>query len=87
MKIHLVFHISLLKPADPDVLEGLTPKLHPSTQQEEYKVEAILDVRLRRRKLQWLVKWLKYGNEENTWELKENLKNCQSVLNSFYRTN
>jgi hypothetical protein len=46
IRIYLVFHISLLKPADLDTPEGLAPKLHPDTQQEEYEVEAILDVRL-----------------------------------------
>jgi hypothetical protein len=87
MRIHPVFHISLLEPADPDTPEGPAPELHPDTQQEEYEVEAILDVRLQRRQLRWLVKWVGYGNEENTWEPKENLRNCQSALDSFYQTN
>jgi hypothetical protein len=46
IRIHPVFHISLLKPVDPDAPEGPTPELHPDTQQEEYKVETILDVKL-----------------------------------------
>jgi hypothetical protein len=46
IRIYLVFHISLLKPADLDTSEGLTPELHSDTQQKEYKVEAILDVKL-----------------------------------------
>jgi hypothetical protein len=46
MKIHPVFHISLLKPANPNTPEKPVPKLHPNTQQKKYKVEAILDVRL-----------------------------------------
>jgi hypothetical protein len=51
IRIHPVFHISLLKPADSDTPKGPAPKLHPNTQQEEYKVEAILDVKLQRRQL------------------------------------
>jgi hypothetical protein len=66
IRIHPVFHISLLEPADPDTPEGPAPELHPDAQQEEYKVEAILDVRLQRRQLRWLVKWVEYENEENT---------------------
>jgi Chromo (CHRromatin Organisation MOdifier) domain len=87
MKIHPVFHISLLEPAHPDTPEGPTPEVDPETQEEEHEVEKVLDVRINRRKLQWLVKWTGYGNEHNTWEPKENLTNCRMALVSFYRKN
>lgn len=87
MKIHPVFHVSLLEPAHPDTPEGPAPELDPETQEEEYEVERILDVRMNRRKLQWLVKWVGYGNEHNTWEPKENLTNCRTALVTFYRKN
>jgi hypothetical protein len=46
-----MFHISLLKPADLNTSDGPVPKLYLNTQQEEYEVEAILDVKLQRNQL------------------------------------
>jgi hypothetical protein len=51
MKIYPIFHISLLEPASPDILEGPVPEIHPDTQEEEFEVERILDVRSHRRRL------------------------------------
>jgi hypothetical protein len=31
IRIYSIFHISLLKPADPDILKGLVLKLYPDT--------------------------------------------------------
>jgi RNase H-like domain found in reverse transcriptase/Reverse transcriptase (RNA-dependent DNA polymerase)/Integrase zinc binding domain/Chromo (CHRromatin Organisation MOdifier) domain len=84
MKIHPVFHISLLEPASPEVPEGPAPILEEGMTEAEYEVEKIVDVVERRNRLLWLVKWKGYGNEENTWEPKENLKNCSAVLECFY---
>jgi hypothetical protein len=86
-RIHPVFHISLLEPADPDTPQGPAPELDPETQEPEYEVERLLSVRRRRNKLQWLVKWVGYANEENTWEPKEMLTNCPLALRQFYQEN
>jgi hypothetical protein len=85
MKIYPVFHISLLEPVSPDILEGPAPEIYLDTQEEEFEVERILDVRTHRRRLQWLVKWVGYGNENNTWEPKENLTHCQKALEKFHQ--
>jgi hypothetical protein len=85
MKIHPVFHISLLEPAPRDAPEGPAPEINPELQITEYEVERILDVAVRNRKLRWLVKWKGYGNEDNTWEPKENLTHCQTAMETFYR--
>jgi hypothetical protein len=52
MKIHLVFHISLLKLAEPNIPQSPAPKIHPDSQEFENEVERILDVRKTRRRLQ-----------------------------------
>ena len=44
IKIYPVFYISLLEPAYPETPEGPTPEISLETQEEEYKVERILDV-------------------------------------------
>ena len=87
MRIHPVFHLSLLEPAHPDTPEGPAPELDPEIQELVYDVESILAVRRRRNRLQWLVKWEGYAHEENTWEPKEMLTNCLGALRHFYQEN
>ena len=45
-------------PPPPELVEG----------EEEWEVEEILDSRLLRKKLKFLVKWKGYGREHNSWE-------------------
>jgi len=72
MKIHPIFHVTLLKkyhdpnehfknrkplPPEPQVLEN----------EEYYEVEKILDKRMFRRQQQYLIKWKGYDDDENSW--------------------
>jgi hypothetical protein len=77
-KIHPVFHISLLEPADPAT--PLQTTFHFQTEEEDiFEVERILEKQGQR----YLVKWKGYPQSENTWEPKENLRNCQNLLRQF----
>ena len=72
-RIHPVFHIDLLTPYHETKMHGGNYQRPPPElidNEEEYKVEAILDSRRfgRGRKLQYLVKWLGYPNLDNQWE-------------------
>ena len=50
----------------------------------QYEIEAVLAVReSRHNKKQFLVKWLGYGPEHNTWEPEANLTNCSEKLQTF----
>jgi hypothetical protein len=51
MKIHLIFHISLLEPAHPNIPEKPVSELDPKIQKLVYNVESILAVRRRRNRL------------------------------------
>ena len=56
---------------------------------EEFLVESILKHRgdsKRKTSLEFLVKWLGYSDEENTWEPYNNLKD-NSVLHDYLRKN
>ena len=57
----------------------------PPLPPDVYVVEAILDERVRRGKLQYLVKWLGYDNpEDNTWEYAENVTwGAQGAINAY----
>ncbi len=51
----------------------------------KYEVEEVLDSRLYRRKLKYLVKWEGYPHEDNTWEPEENLQRAQEAIQEFHR--
>jgi len=70
--IHDVFHIDLLTLYRETELHGANYSRPPPDlvdDQEEYKVEKILDLRQhgRRRALQYLVKWKGYPDSDNEW--------------------
>jgi len=88
-KIHDVINISRIHsycppaagqstiPPEPVVIEG-TP---------EYKVEEIMDSRLKCGKLKFLVKWSSYTDDYNTWESEANCTNSHDIINEFYKSN
>ena len=43
----------------------------------EYEVEEVLDSRMCRGVLQYLVKWVGYPREENSWVLERNMRNAK----------
>jgi len=54
--------------------------------EEHYEVEKILDSRLYRGKLQYLVKWKGFGYEENSWA-SENDVFAPRLIRDFHQTN
>jgi len=71
-RIHDVFHIDLLTPYRETDLHGSNysrPAPDLIDNEEEYKVEKILDSRQfgRRRKRQYLIKWKGYPDSDNEW--------------------
>jgi hypothetical protein len=69
MKYHNVFYISLLQPTTDDAYPGQNMEPPPPLEidgNDEYFIEAILDSRIHRRKLQYLIKWVGYNQPD--WE-------------------
>lgn len=79
-----VFHISLLEPAPRRA--RLETQLEAVDDEEEFDVEIILDSRISNNELQYLVKWMEYGPESNSWEPADFL-NCPEKLQQFHRQN
>jgi hypothetical protein len=52
IRIHPVFHISLLKPADSNTPTGPAPEIHPNLQEKIYTVKRILEMRGNQKTLQ-----------------------------------
>jgi hypothetical protein len=86
MKIHPVFHISLLKLyKEDDEFNRPTPPpaLIISDNEEEFEVEMILDKKIIGKTSKYLVKWTGYPLYDATWEPLNNLKNAMDKVNSF----
>ena len=85
MKIHPVFHISLLEPAPKEAPVQEDAEAEPD--QDEYEVEQILDTKKFGRIIKYLIKWKGYEHNDNTWEPIEHLQNCPEKLREFHRQN
>jgi hypothetical protein len=86
LKIWPVFHTSLLSLSPNDPFEGQTQPEPPPVivnNQEEYEVEVILDSRLYRQRLQYLVKWT--GYDDTTWEPYIHVKHLTEKLRQFHK--
>lgn len=57
-------------------------KASSDTDSNVYFVENILERRIRRKKVQYLIKWKNYDSSWNTWENEKNL-NCPAILKKF----
>jgi hypothetical protein len=88
MHIHPVFHVSLLEPWTSTSIPGRVIPPPPPIQLvdgPEYEVEAILDSKILRNKLYYLVDWLGYSPTDRTWEPAENLSNASELVAEFHQ--
>jgi Chromo (CHRromatin Organisation MOdifier) domain len=73
-----------------DPIEGrhasLLPPLEIVGGEERYKIEEVMDSRLRHRKLEYLVRWKGYGHEENSWIAECDLE-APDLIVIFYKVN
>ena len=88
-RLHPVFPVVklTLAPRDPFGRHNKPPPTPEIVEDEEhYEVEKILDSRLYRGKLQYLVKWKGFGYEENSWA-NENDVFAPWLVRDFHQTN
>lgn len=88
MKIHPVFHVSLLEPYKTVDIQGRRQMPPPPIEvdnNEEFEVEEILDSRRCRNKLEYLVHWRGYDISERTWEPSRNLANASAKVKVFHQ--
>ena len=86
MKIHPVFHVSLLSPVPQDPHPDHVPPPPPPVEvdgEEEYEVEDILDSKKFRNRLKYLVQWI--GWNAPTWEYAEYVINANERVADFHR--
>ena len=88
-RIHPVFNSNVLKRAATDFFPGQQlqnkPPLDIIKGQEEYKVKAIPDKKIKRNGIQYRVKWKRH--EETTWESTSNLRQARDAVKDFEQHN
>ncbi|MBW0558095.1 hypothetical protein O181_097810 [Austropuccinia psidii MF-1] len=87
--IHPVFHISLLEPVKTSTITNQhhePPPPNTIEEEEEGELSQVLDSKLKRRKLWYLVEWKGFSQdpERSTWEPAKNLKNCPDIVKDFH---
>jgi hypothetical protein len=87
MKIHDVFHVSLLEEFKEDTFGRKPQKLPPiiaEDGEEEYEVQEIMDSRIYKKRLQYLLRWKGYGPEDDEWVYAEDI-NGPEIINDFHK--
>ncbi|CUA67699.1 Transposon Tf2-7 polyprotein [Rhizoctonia solani] len=87
LRIHKVFHVTLLSKVQEDPKRPFQPRPDPVTinGEEEYEVEDIVDSKRRADEWHYRVKWKGYGPESNTWEPKKNLEHAEEILKKYHQ--
>src|ERR1700682_5107576 len=87
-RLHPVFNVVELTPAPADPIVGRHPKPPPPPEivggEEEYIVEEILNSKMLRGRVRFLIKWEGYGVEHNSWEYATEV-HAPKRLAEFYR--
>ena len=88
---HPVFSVTLLRPYSADTItkhvqhDPPPPIVHDGV--KEYEVEQILDSRVSRGRLEYLVCWKGYGIEEDEWRPAEDIKGSKWLVSKFHCRN
>jgi len=84
VKLHPVFHISLLEPttSTEPILGHHQPPPPPIIieEQQEWEVEQILDSRRHWNKIQYQIKWTGFHDLDKTWYPAENFENSEEII-------
>jgi len=87
MKIHLLFHVSLLQPYHAStilrwVLEPPSPM--EINGEQKYEMEKIFNFKLSNQQLQYLIRWKGYDINNCIWEPIKHLSNAMEEVKKFH---
>ena len=86
-RIHPVFHVQLLRLAQPDPIVGRQPNPPPPEViegDEEYELDQIINSRYVRDRLEYLVRWKGYHEGYDTWEPATGMAGTQEKVDEFH---
>jgi RNase H-like domain found in reverse transcriptase/Reverse transcriptase (RNA-dependent DNA polymerase)/Integrase zinc binding domain/Chromo (CHRromatin Organisation MOdifier) domain/Integrase core domain len=87
MRIHPVFHGALLEPYHENTIPGRTQPPPPPVEvegEEEWEVAEILDSKITRNRLFYLVDWEGYTPQDRSWEPADFLENSGEKLDEYH---
>lgn len=89
IKVHPVFHVSLLEKDNPDNWERTPQPLPPVfvDGEEEWEVDKIVNSKTDRGKRKYLVRWKGFGISGDTWEPLEHLTGVEDLIEKFHLDN
>jgi hypothetical protein len=85
-RLHSTFHVDVLKPYHSDKRVQPPPPKMDVDGEMEFEVETILGHKGTRgaKNLQYLVSWLGYGQEHNSWEPSKNVANSADLVAEYW---
>ncbi|SGY15944.1 BQ5605_C012g06709 [Microbotryum silenes-dioicae] len=90
MRIHPVFHVSLLKPYRPNTLPSRQQPVLPPPNlidgQEAFVVERILNSRVCHGSLQYFIDWTGYGPQDREWVDTSNFDDDNALVLDFHHS-
>jgi hypothetical protein len=88
MKIHNVFHVSLLEAYQDNTIPGRDPIPAPIVIMDgeiEYEVQSVEDCRKIRGQLEYLVHWKGYGVNDRNWNKASDMGNASQEIEDFFK--
>ncbi len=82
--IHDVFHVFLLKLANEKNDE--TSSLIRIEDEKQWKIEEIVDKRIKKNRTSYLIKWLEYSHSNNEWMKEKNMNNVKKAIKKFLKS-
>ncbi len=82
--IHDVFHVFLLKFANEKNDE--TSLFIWVKDEKQWKIEKIVDKKVKKNKTSYLVKWLEYSHSNNEWMKEKNMSNVKKTIEKFLKS-
>jgi hypothetical protein len=82
--IHDVFHVSLLKLANEKNDE--TSSFIWVENEKQWKIEKIVNKRVRKNRTSYLIKWLEYSHSNNEWMKEKNMNNVKKAIKKFLKS-